>query len=451
MKFFTLSQVADSLKVMIAKNYPNHYWVKLEIAKLNLYAKSGHCYPELVEKENGIIKAQFRGTIWNENYYHIQHKLKSFSNQELSDGIILLAKVTLSFSSTYGVGINIIDIDENYQLGELAKEKNATIKKLKEQDLFDANKKVFFPFLPQRLAVISIETSKGYSDFNTIIHAHPYRIEQTLFQAILQGDKAVESIVQRLDKIASDKEKYDAVLIIRGGGDDVGMTCYDHYTLAKSVASFPIPVLTGIGHSTNETVSEMVAYANKITPTELAYYIISFYQKQEEVIRATENSIYSKSIQFIHEQQIALNDLIKELKLISVEKITSAKEDIQLIQSDLKMTAKTRIEEEKSKLQLNENTIVVSVKNKIQKSAVAIDFLFEKILSNSKQYILNQKNELKLAEQKVEYVNPKKILERGFVLAQKNGKIIKSSKELHLNDEVDMVFKDGNRKTKVIK
>src|SRR5690606_25047621 len=131
-----------------------------------------------------------------------------------------------------------------------------------------ANKTLAFPFVPKRLAIISVETSKGYADFLKILQHNPwgYHFEQALFPALLQGDRAVEAIMEQLNRIAQQRDTYDVVAIIRGGGGDVGLSCYNHYALASAIARLPIPVHTGIGHSANETVSEMIAYRNAITP-----------------------------------------------------------------------------------------------------------------------------------------------------------------------------------------
>src|SRR6185295_12292286 len=134
------------------------------------------------------------------------------------------------------------------------------------------NKTLPFPLLPQCIAIISVETSKGYADFINIIdhNSWRYKFSHRLYPSLLQGDNAVDQIIAQLKKIEKSKHRFDVVAIIRGGGGDVGLSCYNNYYLAREVANFPIPVLTGIGHATNETGWEMVAYMNAITPTQLA-------------------------------------------------------------------------------------------------------------------------------------------------------------------------------------
>jgi exodeoxyribonuclease VII large subunit len=174
------------------------------------------------------------------------------------------------------LALHIQDIEPIYTLGEMARNKREVIERLKKEQIFLLNKQKKLPLLPQKIAVISVETSKGYSDFMVTLQQNSwnYRFQCTLFPSILQGEKALISMPHQLSEISKRQQEFDCVVIVRGGGGDVGMSCYDDYGLAAAVATFPLPVITGIGHSTNETITDMVAFANKITPTEVAYFLI---------------------------------------------------------------------------------------------------------------------------------------------------------------------------------
>src|SRR5690606_37001676 len=261
-KIFTLSQVAGSIKKTLTERYTSSFWVKAEMNKLNHYSHSGHCYPDLVEKNNGKVIAEMRSVLWKGDYLRINNRFVDLLQEPLKDGITVLMLVNISFDAVYGVSLRIIDIDPSFSLGELAREKQETINRLRNENLLQANKKLRFPLLPKRLAIISVETSKGLADFLKIINGNPwgYKFEYSLFPALLQGDKAVQSIRNQLENIRINQHNFDALAIIRGGGGDIGLACYNDYLLSRDLAQFPLPVLTGIGHATNETVSEMVAY-----------------------------------------------------------------------------------------------------------------------------------------------------------------------------------------------
>src|SRR5690606_21612001 len=224
----------------------------------------------------------------------------------------ILFQATISYDPVYGLTLRILDIDPVHALGELQREKLASINRLNEEGGFKANKSLDFPVVPKRLAIISAESSKGYADFLKILQHNRwgYRFEQALFPALLQGDKSVQAIIGQLELIAQRRDAYDVVAIIRGGGGDVGLSSYNNYLLASAIARFPIPVLTGIGHSTNETVSEMVAYQNAITPSELADFLIQRFHRFAEPVNQARETIMRKAKQLIIQEQDMLNNQI---------------------------------------------------------------------------------------------------------------------------------------------
>lgn len=342
---YTLSDISKSLQSIISKTYNQPYYIKAEIIKLNYYPRTGHCYPELAEKEDEKIKAQMRAIIWSSQYKTINERFKKITGDVIKEGITILCLASIEYSPQYGLALHIQDIEPTFTLGEMAKSKIAVIERLKKEGIFNANKKMQLPLIPKRIAIISIETSKGYSDFMITLRQNNwnYQFDCQLFPAILQGEKAITTITEQLAVIRSRIIEFDCVVIIRGGGGDVGLSCYDHYQLAREVAIFPIPILSGIGHSTNETVTEMVAYANKITPTEVAYFLIQKFHDFSILIEDFQNFILKTatdrikndfinmgnntrliklfSKQIIEKQQAIIDNYIKQLELLHPENI----------------------------------------------------------------------------------------------------------------------------------
>src|SRR5699024_9699764 len=213
---FSLLQVTRSVQRTIAQRYARTYWIKAEMNKLNHYTHSGHAYPDLVEKKDGKIVAEMRGTIWRSTYQRINKEFIKYLGEPLKDGISLVFEASITYHPMYGVGLNIVDIDVSFVLGELEKEKKESIAKLKKEGLFDKNKQLPFPLVPKRIAIISVETSKGLSDFYNIIRKNPwgYKLEYTLFPSLLQGDKSIASILNQLAAIRSQVESFDVLIII---------------------------------------------------------------------------------------------------------------------------------------------------------------------------------------------------------------------------------------------
>src|SRR5688500_13240657 len=233
-KIFTLGEVTASIQKTLAQRYTTSFWVKAEMNKLNYYPHSGHCYPDLVEKKDGKVIAQLRSTLWKDDYFRINNNFLKVLKAPLKDGIKMLFSARITFDPAHGLALRIIDIDPVFSLGELEREKQESIDRLKQEGVFDLNRSLSMPALPQRIAVISVQTSKGYADFLKVIDANEYRFKffHVLFPSLLQGDKAVDSILWQLMRIRKVLHHFDVVAIVRGGGGEVGLASFNDVELA---------------------------------------------------------------------------------------------------------------------------------------------------------------------------------------------------------------------------
>jgi len=265
MEHLSLATLNQIIKDTLNTTLEPSYWVVAEIAELRTNY-SGHCYLEFIQKEeeSGKILAKTRGTIWSYTYRTVSAWFQSITGEELRSGITVLANVQVQFHEVYGLSLNVKDIDPNFTLGERARKKQEIIKQLEEDGIFEMNKSLKLPLVPQRIAVISSETAAGYGDFmNQITHNDfGYKIETLLFPATMQGDKAPNAIINALLQVHNTMDKFDALIIIRGGGAQVDLDCFDHYELAAHIAQFPLPVFTGIGHERDETICDLVAHTS---------------------------------------------------------------------------------------------------------------------------------------------------------------------------------------------
>lgn len=321
---YSLSEIALSLHKVVERTYPQPYFIKAEILKLNFYPHSGHCYPELVEKEGNAIKAEMRAIIWAANYQRINDRFVQITGNPLKENISILCLARIEFSPKHGLALHIEDIEPTYTLGEMVKNRNAVIERLKKEGVFTRNKNLQMPLLPKRIAVISVETSKGYSDFITTLNGnrYGYRFVTELFPSILQGDKAIVGITSRLAEIEMRQKEFDCVVIVRGGGGDVGLSCYDEYEMAHRVATFPLPVLTGIGHSTNLSVTDMVAHTYNITPTDVAFALIGYFQTFDEKVQECQSRIVEVSRRLLVDEQAKLLRMTEAVRMLPVVRLT---------------------------------------------------------------------------------------------------------------------------------
>jgi exodeoxyribonuclease VII large subunit len=298
--------------------------------KLNFYGQSGHCYPELVEKQDGKVVAQIKAHLWRDDYIRANDNFKAVLKEPLKDGIKILFLAKVSFDPAHGLALWIVDIDPGYTLGDLEREKQETIRRLQEEGIFNRNKTLKLPLLPQRIAIISVETSKGYADFLKVMETNSwnYKFFHLLFPSLLQGDNAIEAICAQLRRIRRVRSHFDAVAIIRGGGGDIGLSCYNSYQLAKETALFPIPVITGIGHATNETVTEMVSFSNAITPTKLAEFLLQRFHNFSIPVQDAEKVIRDRAHQLMKEARSELHSELKLFRSVAENVLTANRNEV---------------------------------------------------------------------------------------------------------------------------
>lgn len=430
-KIYTLSQLTRSIQNMVQAHCSQLVWIKAEIVKLNYYSKTGHCYPALVEKRNGSVIAELRGNIWNSHFQKINDKFKSVLKEELKDDMTVVIQGSMTFHPVHGLSLNIIDIDPEYTLGELAREKAETIERLKEEGLFHANKDLPLPVLPKTIAIISVETSKGYQDFLNIIENNPwgYKFHFLLFPAVLQGDRSISSILYQLGNISGFHEVFDAVAIIRGGGGEIGLSSFDNYHLSKTIATFPIPVLTGIGHSTNETVSELVSFESFITPTKIAEFLLQKYHDFATPLINSENRIREKSDQLFRNHKNGLKDTARLFSSLTQRAL------------------------EKSKSGLNQNLVVLknSSRQFLRQEAHELNMIEQKLISRTLTPVEEAARKLEFAEEKIRMLSPLNILKRGYSITRQQGKVVQDVDQLLPDMELETELFHGKINSHVIK
>jgi exodeoxyribonuclease VII large subunit len=274
---FTLYELQRIIGAAIEQFLAKPVWVSAEIAEIKVNA-SGHCYIELVERDETsasgrVAKAQSRAVIWKSHYPRLAAKFEGATGKQLSAAMKILVEVAVSHDPVYGLSLQITDIDPTYTLGDIERQKEITIARLKADGVWDMNRELAVPRVVQRVAVVSSATAAGYQDFmQELIHS-PYRIDTELFEATMQGESSEQSIVDALTAIAEREEEFDAVAIIRGGGSTTDLECFNAYLTALCVAQFPLPVVTGIGHDKDVSIVDMVAAVPLKTPTAVAAWI----------------------------------------------------------------------------------------------------------------------------------------------------------------------------------
>jgi exodeoxyribonuclease VII large subunit len=448
---YALSEIAMSLHNVIERTYPQPYFIKAEILKLNYYPHSGHCYPELIEKEGDKIKAEIRGVIWSSQYQQINARFKRITGEPLRENISILCLAKIEYSPKHGLALHIQDIEPSFTLGELMKNRAECIERLKKEGVFDNNRKLQLPLLPKRIAIISVETSKGYSDFITTLKENQdgYCFETQLFPSILQGEKAITGITAQLAAIENRKEDFDCVVIVRGGGGDVGLSCYDDYQMARRVATYPLPVLTGIGHSTNLTVVDMVAHTHKITPTEVAYMLLQSFKNFDETVETCRRRIADIAEKRIAKQKLEQTLVENRFKQSASTLLQKQRNTLLSMSQNLSLYVQRLTIEQHNLLKNFTQSIGRTVPQQIRQQQEKLSDLSSQITTHSGRLLQNAKQSLTNTEEKIALLHPDNILKRGFSITTKDGKAVMKTSQLKAGDIIRTRFYEGETESVV--
>lgn len=421
----------NSIRKTLAERYTSAYWIRAEMNKLNYYAYSGHCYPDLVEKTEGRVEAQMRAIIWKADFQAISHKFQQVLGEPLREGSHILFLAQIQFDAQHGLSLRILDIDPTYSLGELEREKQETITRLQQEGILHRNKTRPLALLPQRIAVISVESSKGYADFRKIIenNGQGFRFFHQLFPAQLQGEKAVLTITRQLHHIREQSHLFDVVVIVRGGGGDVGLSAFNNYELVREIALFPLPVLTGIGHATNETIAELVAFKNAITPTEIAHILIQRFLGFLQSVQQTESRIAQLTERKIREERVRLVQLQAYLK--------------SRIAAELSRYRRARTDAMQSLAKGGQYLLRAYKQEQLQQ---------EQLLSKQvRNYLDMKKNKLEYMQHHLSILDPAEVLKRGYSITLYNGKPVQNAAAIPEGAEIESLLSQGSLSSKVLK
>lgn len=311
----TLSELQARVKQSLAEQFALPLWVVAEISELKVNY-SGHCYLELVEKgeSDGLAKAQVRAVIWRSHYARVAAYFEAETGKPLTAGLKILFKATVNYHELYGFSLQISEIDTAYTLGDLERQRQATIARLQQEGVWELNREQPMPPVVQRIAVVSSSRAAGYQDFCNELKKSPYAFHITLFEAVVQGDAAEDSLVAALYEVAERAEEFDAVALLRGGGSANDLNCFNSYRLCNHIAQFPLPVLTGIGHHKDISVADMVAHTALKTPTAVAGWFVERMQQVEGWLDTAALTLHDAALTLSRNELLHLERLAGELR-----------------------------------------------------------------------------------------------------------------------------------------
>ena len=419
----TLYELNSLVVELIDKVMPSSYWVEAEIADAR--ESKGHLYLELIEKDEStnIPIARASAKCWRSSWLMIGPHFEHVAGVKLRAGLQIMIQVHAQFHAQYGFSWIIDDINPEYTMGSMARKRNEIIAQLKSEGVFELQRELYLPLFAQRIAVISSASAAGYGDFcNQLQHnEYGFRFQMQLFQAFMQGEQVEQSIVAALNLISTKEDDFDCVVIIRGGGATADLSGFDTLVLAENVANFPLPVITGIGHERDESILDMVAHTRVKTPTAAAAFLIDH-------LAATLNRI--------EQAQISIQRMVEH-------RIQHEKLHLQQLSTHIPILFSMVKNRENARLDDYWHALLQRVMLHLQQSKMRVELLSNKVIPATTNKLMAEQHKLQLLEQRVDGVNPERMLRLGYSLTYKNGYVLRNVNEVKAGDEITTRLEGG--------
>lgn len=427
----SLFELNSLVREAIEEYVTDEYWVEAELA--SAHESGGHCYMELIQKEDGsntpIARASAR--CWRSTWALLKPHFERETGQTLRGGLKVLLQVYPQFHENFGFSWIVTDIDPTYTLGDMARRRQEIIRRLKEEGVFDLNKELELPLFAQHIAVISSDSAAGYGDFCKQLSENKqgFKFAVELFSAVMQGEQVEQTVIAALNEINERREDFDCVVIIRGGGSTSDLSGFDTLALAENVANFPLPVITGIGHDRDESVLDMVSHTRVKTPTAAAAFLIEHLQDVYSLIVEAEEDVIRCVTDRLQKERLRIDRLIELLPKQLAAFLTAQHARLgRLIELLPRQTA----------------ACLTSQRGNLDLLAATMRGVLERRM-------LQENHRMELLEHRVDAVNPEKLLQRGYSITRSNGRVVRSPEQLKAGDEIETTMEKGTIKSVVTK
>ena len=427
-KHFSLRELQLAVRERLAEAFPLPVWVAAEISEMKVNY-SGHCYLELVEKggTNGVPAAKASAVIWRSHYGPIATYFASKTGEQLAVGMKVLVRVTISYHELYGLSFQIQDIDPTYTLGDWEQQRQQTITRLREEGVWDMNRELGVPRVPQRVAIVSSANAAGYQDFCKEIARSPYRVELTLFDAFMQGHGAEDSVIEALESIAERADEFDVVALIRGGGSQSDLACFNSYRLCAHVAQFPLPIVTGIGHDKDESVADMVAALRLKTPTAVAAWIGEQMAEFDGTLDALAQAIERHATEILSTERQRLE---RNAAMIATQAAAATRR--------IELT----LERYRSELRRVSEQLLSDQRNRVARAD-------ENLRRATEYFVRSERERLGALEQAVAARDPQNIMALGFAVVSLGGHALNDASQTAIGQQVSIRLAKGELKAKI--
>lgn len=428
-KAYTLWELNNLVRLTIEGNLIGGYWVEAELSECR--ENRGHCYMELIEKEEGSNTpiARARAVCWRNVWAVLRSSFERVTGQSLHVGMKVMLQVSPQFHEAFGFSWIVDDINPEFTLGDMARRRQEIISQLKAEGVFDLQRELALPVFAQRIAVISSASAAGYGDFCKQLSDNDSGLVfyTKLFPAIMQGEAVEQSIIQALNQINDQADCFDVVVIIRGGGATADMSGFDTLQLAENVANFPLPIITGIGHERDESVLDMVSYRRVKTPTAAAAFLVSH----------------------LTDVMTALTDAEKQLRLFASHRMEVEHMRLERLAGKVPVLFSLMRERQEARLDTLFTRLLQRCRQHLDAQNYQLGQLSARLKPAIEGRLTRQDYRMQMLEQRVKALDPTVLLQRGYSITLHNGHAVRKASQLRAGDTIVTRLAEGEVKSTV--
>lgn len=406
-------------------------WVLAELSDVRVVG--GHCYMELVEKDDrGSFRAKLRAMIWSSSYTTLRRRFVAETGREISAGMKVLVRGGVTHHDVYGLSFVISDIDTSFTLGDMERVRREILARLAKEGVLENNRRLAAPELPQRIAVVSAAGAAGYGDFMHQIEQNEwgFRFYPCLFAATMQGDRTVPTVLDALDLVERTHAimKWDCVVIIRGGGATADLNSFDNYELARRVATYPLPVAVGIGHERDRTVLDEIACVRCKTPTAVAALLL------DRVLQSW-NRVIESSRRIGNYVSLAMEGERRRLEQLQVS---------------LPALVGARTMRQRMVLTEKASAIARTLAGKVPFERGRLEMYGHRMAEAPKRRFEQAAARLERTEAMIRVLSPDNTLRRGYSITRVNGRAVRDVAGLRPGDMIETTLHQGKVLSEVI-
>ncbi len=430
-EFLTISQLNGYIKDVLAMGFPGSVWVCGEIQGYNRNRDKAHVFFELCEKDplSKDVLARIGLVIFSGRKMYIEEVLRQAQNAfSLKDDIEVKFLCKVDFYPPHGaVRLIVESIDPVYTLGKIAQEKQRLIALLKEKGTLDKNKQLALPLCPLRVGLITSYDSAAYNDFISELQMSGYGFKIFCRNTLMQGKAASGDVCRAIDELQRIKH-LDVLVITRGGGSMADLMCFDNQHIAEKIAQARLPVLSGIGHEINITITDLAAHTYQKTPTAIAQFITA-------LVKTFLDSMAEKVATVIVGVTKHLGEEKRHLKNRAL--------DIQDVTRDY-------LKQHHIDLAVRRENLRTKPRQSIEKVLVKIISSGKVLLKDVRNLFKTQEERLKSRKRLIDLADPVHTLKRGFSIARMaDGALLRSVRQVKPDDMIMVDLSDGKIKSVV--